>query len=333
MSKLFGKVPEWLNGTFSKNVVPLKSTEGSNPSFSAIKNKNKKLQEVLKLSALTLEKNRHWLVSIIISILTVFFFLTINSPDLFLQFQFFNQRWLGLAILSISLAFIWVTSQTKFWSRWRSFSIWFQASCLLIFSFIYYIRLNQSQLDVVGLNLNTNVIFIPLTVLIFVVVYQLYKFPNLSRILLLSTVGLYFLQTYSIISFILFDRTGLRFFSQDWINKIFEVNPVFLILVASLIIGLITTINLNIQEVKTKYIATIIFSTIIFSTTLAIQGLPFTYWYKLLLSLVLWDFMFRPFQQVFEGLSDPKFLDKVVVSSIYHGILTIIIIGTALIVL
>ncbi len=330
MFKWFGKVPEWLNGTFSKNVVPLKSTEGSNPSFSA-NNKNKKFNDNLILMLSFFDKNRHWWVSIVVTIFTVFFFLTINSPQLFLQFEFFNQRWLGLTILSVSLVFIWFTSRTKFWSTWRSFSIWFQASSLLVFSFIYYIRLNQSQVGIAGLNLNTNIVFIPLTVLVFIVVYQLYNQPNLSRVVLLSTVGLYFLQTFSIISFVMFDRTSLRFFNQDWISKFFEINPLFLILIVSTIIGLVSTINLNLKKNQSRILACIIFSSIIFSTTLVIQGLPFTYWYKVLLSLVLWDFLFRPMHQVFEGLTDPKFSDKLFVSSVYHGLLSIVIIITALI--
>lgn len=330
MFKWFGKVPEWLNGAFSKNVVSLKNTEGSNPSFSANpKNNQTEILSKIKLILHILSENRQWWVSLFITFLAGSFFLTISTPQIFSQIDFFNQRWFGLSILAISLSFLWFTSKWKRWSSWHSFTIWFQSSTLLIFSFIYFLRLNQSQVNFAGLNLNTNVVFIPITLLIFVVCFFLYNSPKIPRIILLAVIGLYLLQTFSILHFINIDRTSLRGFTQDWLSKVSEVNPVFIIIAASIVIGSTSIINLVLSNAKSNIQATIVFSLSIFSSILVVETTPFTYWYKTLLILIVWDFLYRPFKQIFHGMSDSKFSEKLTVSVFYHGFLTalVIIIG------
>ena len=333
MFKWFGKVPEWLNGAFSKNVVSLKNTEGSNPSFSANsanKNKNtslgRNLRYLLNRTLFGLENTRGWWSSIVITSLSGGFFLIISSPKLFVNIEYFNQRWFGLSVLIAALLFIWFTSSWARWSRWHSFCIWFQASTLLIFSFVYFLRLNQNQISIGGLNLNTSIIFIPLTLLIFTVSFLLYTQPKLPNIVLLAVVGLYFLQGFSIVYFVNNDRTGLREFTQDWLSRISEINPIIVISIISVVIGFTSVINLNLNKTRLNIWAICIFTLSMLAVIISIQGLPFTYWYKTLLALVAWDFLYRPFKQVFSTVTDSKFSDKLAISVIYHGILTIIII-------
>lgn len=335
MFKWFGKVPEWLNGAFSKNVVSLKNTEGSNPSFSANQEKNdlnsklKLLKTSLYKLAILLENYREWWASIILTILASSFFLIISTPQIFQNVQFFQQRWFGLSVVIVSVLFIWISTRWKRWSRWHSFSVWIQGSVVLLYAFAYFIRLNQSQLSVIGINVNTSIVFIPLTLLIFVVMYNLYRLPTLPKPSLLAIILLLFLQSFSIFSFIKLDRTGSRDFSQDWVANIFEINPFYLILLTTTLIAIISVINIKLEEVKLRLLATLVFFFMIFATIVVIYALPFNYWYKTLLALVTWDFLYRPLKQIFNGVNDSKFGDKLGVSVGYHGFLaiTILIVG------
>jgi hypothetical protein len=281
-----------------------------------------RLQEGLSLA---LKSNLPVIIALNLSLLSGVFFLVIGYPQLFENLEFFRQRWFGIAVFLISLLITYVSCFYSDWSLKKRLSIWIQSNLLLLFSFAYFLRLNNSAIELPGLTLTTGLIFIPLTLLIFFTNYFLFSGKRLNLGLLLPIVLLFILYSYSFIGFLDADRTFVRNFSQDWLSLLFNLPPFIWLLICSFSITLVTV--LNVRQSKSGKIA--FFGLIVFilmtQIIIAVESLNTTYWYQTLLVVVSWDFLYGPVKTILSETKDSKYQPRLAVSTIYHMLIFIVI--------
>jgi hypothetical protein len=263
-------------------------------------------------------ENLGLIVATSLALLSGFFFLVIGYPDIFNSIPSFRQRWFGLCIFGICLLLTYLSCFYSHWKMLKSISVWMQSNVLLFFSFAYYLRLNNSDVGILGQKFDTGLVFIPLVVLIFTVNYNLFTTNKKRLLLVIPQVLLFCLQTFSFIGFLGIDRTTSRDFSQDWLSNVFNLPPLVWLLICAMAIGLVSVLNMKLQSLRKVLAFGLIFFVICFQILIAINTLNTSYWYKSLLFLVCWDFLFTPFAAVVNRVIDPKYKPKLSVSTMYH---------------
>jgi hypothetical protein len=272
-----------------------------------------------------LKTYKAYITATVLSILSAWFFLVIGYPNLFAKLPFFTQRWFGLGILTACLVTTYLACYYSNWKLTKFWSVFVQSNLITLFSFAYYLRLNNSILGVGNVIISTSLVFIPLTALIFLVNLNLFGSKESKIYLILPQVLVITLYTFSFLSFINLDRTDVRDFSQDWLLFLFNLPLIFWLVLGSVAIALVSTLNSNVGFDRRKIGLVVLFGFLIFQALCLIYSLRFTYWYQTLLLIVVWDFLFHPFKLIMNQVKDPKFRPKMVVSSFYHAFLFFIV--------
>jgi len=276
--------------------------------------------------------NHRIIVSISLTLLASLFFSVISFPDSFSSIAFFSQRSFGFFILAICLLLTFTFCLVYKRDRLEAVSIWLQSNALTFFAFAYFLRLNTINFKFAGIIFNTGIIFIPITILIFLVNWNLFGKNEKKSYLLIPQVILFSVHTYAFISLLSDDRTNLRNFSTDWLGAIFTLNSSWWLILCSAAIAIISVASMNMETVRKFLVNFALFFFLTWQTLLIINAFGFlTYWYKALLFLIFWDFLFVPFYQTLTEVKDSKYQPKLIISSFYHFLLFLVVLGSEVI--
>jgi len=254
--------------------------------------------------------------------LALAFFINILFPESLRSFGVIGQRWFSLSVTGLYLLFVYFfCSLHSNWSREEKIKVGLQSFLLTIFAFAYGFRLNGLAFTYAGLNLNTNLIFVPLIGLIWLVNYRLFDIKSLKLPLLLPQIGLLSLFIFSFLYFIDLDRTFLRIFGQDILAQIFGLPSIIWLILTSIGLTLITVLNLEIHTLGRNLIFTLIIFWLIFQSLLLLDTLNFlTYISKTLLFVIIWDFLFEPIKRIATAKPDAT-KTQIWIWAAYHALL------------
>ncbi len=269
-------------------------------------------------------------ISLIQALLAAWFFLVIGFKSLFISLPFFSQRYFGILILGLAVSFSLLAALIYKQRWWESLSIWIQSGLLTFYSFAYYLRISFTEFKFLNLDLNTGLVFIPLIMLIFLVNWNLFDRDSKKVYLLVLQIFVIIGQTFSFLNLLQADRTEIRAFSQDWLTTIFKLNNIYWLFLSSLSIALLSILSFKLVGIKKNLGLLVVFFVLCSQVILLIYNFNnFTYWYKTLLFVVFWDYIFNPFYTIASKISDPKFRPKLIISTFYHFILFLIILFSA----
>ena len=284
------------------------------------------MPEYLKTIQSELVKYRELIIASLISLLSGFFFLTINNLK-FVAVPAVSQRSVGIftlaAIFLITFLACYYSGKTIF----EKISLWLQSNILTFFLFAYFIGINAVNIYVLNFTLNTALAGVLFTLLIFLVNYNLFGANLRKMYLIVPQIILISLQSYSFINLLQTDKTSLRYFSTDWISAIFSINNTFWLVLTALAISLISILGFGLKSIKTNLTFIAIFWVLGLEFLFAINNISgLSYWYKAIIFLIAWDFVYNPLTTIITGTQDKLFQPKLTISSVYHLILFIIVI-------
>lgn len=344
-------MPEWLNGTDSKSVVRFRRTVGSNPTLSSIANKNifyilfysfifspvSQIQEEKHSFSFSsfvswFNKNQTFLTSLALSLVAGVMFLILNFSESLYRLnnegrEIFSVRIWTLVLLLTYVFGTYIICFLQGWKLWHALSTWLQSNILVLLALAFMFRLNKTPLDLFGFSVSTGMVFVPLTILVFLVNFNMFgkRLPKLS--LTFSQVLLFFVQAFSLINFLVDNKASTLTFREPLVEYIFGLNVYVWLIICALAVTVVSIFNLKITEVKQRWQAGIIFFVLIFQGLFAVNSLNLdSYWYKTLLMLIFWDFLYSPYKVIFEKRLDPHFMAKLSISIFYHTALLILVV-------
>ena len=268
-------------------------------------------------------QNQHTIYAFIIGILNSLIVVSIISPLFYAdRLGFLNPRTWTVSTFAIQLFITFAIVLYKNVPNRQRFYIWFNSNFLSLFTFAFISRLNFTSIDIAGIQINTGSVIVLLLLLVFLVNQNIFGEFQRKTSLLVSQVFLFVLQLYSFLQLLYVDKTFLRNFSLSWISSVFSLGPLFWIFLTSLTISLATVANLKLNSLKKDLIFIGVVFILCFQVLFLIQNLiEMTYWYRALIFIVFWDFVYGPLQIVAREEDDPKFNAKFNASVVYHAIL------------
>jgi len=273
------------------------------------------------------KSNIHTIGSFSLALLMILFFLVITRQSLFESIGFYRTRWATLIITILSLVLSYVCS---FWNnainnKIQSYSVFAHSIILTLFSYAYLIRLNENSLEIFGFNFTTSIVFVPLSLLVFLVNYNAFSGAKHAQLLTVAQTLFILLFSYSIIGFINVDNTFARNLSQGWLSVIFNWPAWIWLIISSVAITFVSirnVANTNFER-KLYYIGGYYLLTL--QLLLAVYILNFSYWYQTLLALISWNFVYTNILGLMTKKSDPKYKPRLTISIVYHFVLFIFV--------
>lgn len=271
-----------------------------------------------------------YFVAGLLSFFSAIFFIAISLPAIFKPIPFFSQRFVGISLLLLCFLVSFLFGYFFVKNRLKLFILLVQSNLLTFFAFTYFLRVNAINIEFLGINFNTVVILVPLVFIIYLVNLNFFKDRKLGLYLVIAQVVVFSLQGYAFISLLGTDYTNLRTFSTDWLASIFNLNTAIWIVVSSFAISFVSFANYKLTNYKDQLFF-FLFSFLSYTQILFLIGnLTFlNYWYKTILFLIFWDFMYTPMQYIALNIKDEKYTPKLIVSVIYHVLLAILVLSTA----
>lgn len=156
--------------------------------------------------------------------------------------------------------------------------------------FLYFGRMSGFGLDFFGWNFSSFWLFLPFLLFTFSVNYFLFKSRKIPDFLLTIFVFIVSLLNFSFVDFLQNDRTNKRFFIDNALDFIFNLPIWTWFLVSILIIFISTLINF---EAKLKLKRPLLILPIIAISFILTYNLSFLYWYKSLIFVIIWHFLFQ----------------------------------------
>jgi len=265
-------------------------------------------------------------VALILSSLAGFLYSIVGFRSLYEVIPFFRLRWFLLGFISLYLGVSFLGSFNGKYTLRESFEIWVNSFLMLMVSFIYYARINFfTNFPVLGLDLSSRMVFIPLTLLIFLINFNLFGKRSRSLVFTAPQILLIALQGFSFISTINTDVTFERDFSVVWLQWLFDVPIFWWLVISAFFISFVSISSLKLK-IKDALLYLGLFFVLSLQAILSIYILQITYWYQAILFLIIWDFLFVPVVMIALKKSDLKFMPKLWISSFYHLFLFTLII-------
>ena len=234
----------------------------------------------------------------------------------------------GLNVQTLSLIFFsgyaFVTLLLGYfgpWSKRRGLSMWIQSNILLLYSLIYYLRLNTTTFTFESLTLNRGFTFFPLLILLFLVNRNLYAQAKKKTYLLIAEILLIHVSTFSLLN--LLDTIPADFSTSNnlLLRVIFEIPQTVWLVVGGVFTSVLTTLNLRLSRYREVFLFTGFGGSVFIATTLVLNALTLSYWYQALLFVVFWDFAYHLLAPVGQHRQEKNYLAKLLISGGYHLVL------------
>jgi len=244
--------------------------------------------------------------------------------------EIFSVRMWSLALFTLYIFGTYLLCFLRGWKTWRAVSTWVQSNLLMLISFVFMFRLNNQALDFFGFSISTGVIFIPLTILVFIVNHTLFTGARMRMSVIAAQLFVFFVQAFSLINFLADNKVATLAFREPIIEYILNL-PVFVWLaICAAAVSTVSVFNVSLPAQYTnahRWRAWAGFFVVMLGFLMLINSLSLSsYWYKTLIMLVIWDFIFTPFQVIFEEKIDPQFQAKIRLSALYHAVLIVVIV-------
>jgi hypothetical protein len=275
--------------------------------------------------SLFFEKNKSIISAGILAMLAVVFFLIIRFPEFFRPIHYFSQRWYGVAVLAIYLCVSYILCNIQDWSRSKLLSIWLQTNILFLFSIAYFLRVNNNSITFSTIDISTGLVFIPLTIFIFLVNRNLFGKNIMSLAHNLGQVMLVSLCVFSLVYYIEIDNTSQRSFSNDFLLQVFRLPTYIWLVVGAFTISIISTLSLKVKEWVNSLYVFLFFLITTIQTEIILNNLNLGYWAKTLIVVIVWDYLFNAILSFLKYPDYNRHKIKLIVSTVYHIFLLVII--------
>lgn len=272
------------------------------------------------------------LKAIILTVISLVFFVGFWYPEAWQPYLGLKQSWFAAiciaSYLLTSAVLVWLSE----WDNFRRTTVWIQSNLLMLVAFAYFLRTSYRMVSILGVSVHTGWIFIILAGLILLVNYNLFGKNRRFQWLLLAQVILFALQGYAFLSLTDTYITDGISFTSDWLQIFFNLHPFFWLTLSALAIAAITILSLQLPK-KQDYLRFFgLFAYLMVQGILLIYLVNFidvtlylTYWNLALMALVYWDYLDGPVRTISQKLEDDRFYARLAVSTVYHGLLMIII--------
>ncbi len=261
-----------------------------------------------------------FLSTLLITFLSLAFFLVVSYPEMFSQSSFFSLRWYMLLVFLGIFSFSYLLSFRLKNSLVEAISVCLQINILVFFSFVYFLSIENRDFYPPSI--------IILASLIFLVAYNLFDENKLRIYLLVPQVLLFSLQTFSLIEFLTLDRVFFRNLEDNFLQSIFRLDPLFWLVFCALGIALISVFQFKLKSLYANLAFGSAIFFLCFQMSLMINAIGlefFLYWQKSLVFLIFWNFIFRSFFVISKEIFEPEYFVKTTLSTLYHGVLIIFV--------
>ncbi|MEM1312746.1 MAG: hypothetical protein AAGF07_04770 [Patescibacteria group bacterium] len=266
-------------------------------------------------------------IAIIISILNSLFFVAVGLRDIPFVSRV-GQRSIGLVILACIFTLTFLVAYYSPWDKLRKWSVWLRSNLLTFFSFAYFVGINAVNITVFGFTFNTGFAGAILAVLIFLVNLNLFGQNRTPMYLLVPQIILFCLQTFSFINLLEKDKTVLRDFTTDWIDYIFSFGDSLWLVICALSVAVVSVFSFRLKSTRESVIFILVVGILSLQSLFAIDNVfGLSYWFKALLFLVFWDYLYNPLLVLTTRAKDSNFRIKLIISTIYHLLLMLVIIA------
>jgi hypothetical protein len=267
------------------------------------------------------------ITSLALAVLSIWFFLTITQDSFFTTLPYFRIRWYGLGAFLLSGI---ATYYGAFWNTHIQGNIaavtaFAHSFLLTIISYLYLIRLNSDGIAFFNYELNTGLVFIPVSILIFVSNYSVFSRSKHIQLLTVAQALFILLFSYAIIGFIQFDDTFARNFNQGWLSVLFNLPAWIWLLFGSLALSFITSHNIPHPNTEKRILYLSAYYIMNLQILMVMYILNFTYWYQTLLALISWNFIYTNILSLMTKKNDPKYKPRLAISIVYHALLFLIV--------
>jgi hypothetical protein len=257
--------------------------------------------------------------SLALTALWVLMFFTISYPNMVPKITGIQAKWLNLYLILIYITISAIFCRLRKWSFFHKFGIWAQTNLVFIYTTIYFLRLNNDTFNFLGYSLESIFLTIPIGLLGFLINLNLFKKSTLKESYLVGVLILISLGTFSIVSLIEYN-SGL--ISNNTILDLILKTPRYLWLALSAIsIGFISSLNTGETNKKTIGLTGLGFGFFSIQFLYLLSILNFNYWYKSLMFLIFWDFLFGATRSIVLGEKTINYNSKLLISGLYHILL------------
>jgi hypothetical protein len=268
------------------------------------------------------------IVSMAVALSCLTFFCLILFPQIFDNYQITSYKGFGLAMFLISVLWTLIGVFMLKPEPIHALAMGLESTILSFASFAYILRLQSSGLTFGNYNIQTNLLFIPLTLFIFAVNYNIFGPQKRQLGLILGQIFLFLLLSLGLISYLQEDRTILRSLSQNWLVSVFEQSAYMWLAGCAVAVSVVSVLTYRLEKAHEFLLYWIALFTIAFSLLLFLFGIgQMSYWYQALIFIVIWDFLLEALNVVVKDIKDPKFRPRLWISYGYHMALLICVIA------
>lgn len=271
------------------------------------------------------------IASIIITISLVFYYLTVIQSPILTQLSYFRIRWFVLLSMGVNLVITILASfyNPKIQSTIRSYSALIHSFLISLVSYGYIIRNYDTSLSLFEFQYSTSIIVVPITVLVFLLNYKIFTASPHSSLLSAFQALLVIVFAFSFVNFIIEDGSFARNFGEGWLAVIFKLPRIALLAMCAQILAFVTSRNITFANTERKIIYLMSYYILCTQIMVSLYLLDIAYWYKSLLALISWNFIYTSIIGLAKGVNDVNYNSRFIVSIIYHIFLYILVIYVA----
>ncbi|NJL97123.1 hypothetical protein HC864_04925 [Candidatus Gracilibacteria bacterium] len=244
-------------------------------------------------------------------------------PEIITNYTGLRVRELGLIILIIYMIISGLFCYFIDWKITRKLSVWAQSNLLFVFSIIYYLRLNNDSFNFLGYTFTSILIILPIAFLIFLVNERLFKRSFLKEAYLIGEMILLSLTTFSLVS--LLDLSSFAVVENSLLQTIIDLPSQIWLGFTAFSVGLVSSLNLGTNKGRYVILYWLGFGFFSLQLMTVLGFLNFNYWYKSLLFLIFWDFIFGAVRAIVHSESTVNYRPKLLISSVYHITLFVVV--------
>ena len=270
------------------------------------------------------------LTALVLAILAACIFVVFGFPGILPQLSTgLRPRTVSLLLLAFYALATLALGYFGPWSKRRGLSIWCQSNLLLVYTLVYYLRLNSEAFALEGFVLTRSYAFVPLLGLIFLVNRNLYAQAKKRTYLLIAEILLICVSTFSLLNVIETIPGAFLSFAYQFLFEFFNLPTLFWVILSSFVVALLSTLNLRLNRYREVLLFAGLSTSLFAGFFYILNSLSLTYWYQTLLFLVFWDFVYHLLLPIIHHEGEYNYLPKLTISLFYHVALFVLVISFA----
>jgi hypothetical protein len=263
-------------------------------------------------------KNSNIISASVLTALLFVFFLIIGFPQFFSGVGGFSQKWFSISVIGIYIVLSYLLCFLQKWDFAKLMSIWVQSNIFFLFAVTYFIRLNNSALNFSTFEISTDLVFIPLSIVFFIVHKNFFQENKTAVGFLIGQVVLISLCMFSLVYYIEVDNSSQRAYSNDFLLQLFKLPMYTWLTVGTFSISAISTLALKLKSRLNAFAIFGFFALALIEVELMLNSMNLGYWAKTLVLITVWDFLFNAILSFLRAPEYDKYRMSIIVSTIYH---------------